>query len=228
MNHQRLYNDKQQQHKHCVSHFWQSQKDPNHFLWSSCEVKKQHENKAPFDVGDKAVKNCRVSEMPTACNINTSSVTGPSCYNVFLILISLFTLHVLFGYLIPSTIKLESFSTFVARCIDSSPVYCIYCKRGYCRWSLTGLILVLLGLYVCVCLKSVKDSSRCKRRGEQECSRLANCRSCSLNVNCQWELQQQECQALPGEDKYCHTLTHIVNYHTPYQISNKHVFVLVR
>ncbi|XP_078787636.1 attractin-like protein 1 isoform X3 [Oryzias latipes] len=46
---------------------------------------------------------------------------------------------------------------------------------------------------------SVKDSSRCKRREEQECFRLANCRSCSLNINCQWEPQQQECQALPGQ-----------------------------
>uniref|UniRef100_A0AAQ5XJI3 Attractin-like 1a n=1 Tax=Amphiprion ocellaris TaxID=80972 RepID=A0AAQ5XJI3_AMPOC len=43
------------------------------------------------------------------------------------------------------------------------------------------------------------DSSRCKRREEQECFRLANCRSCSLNANCQWEAQQQECQALPGK-----------------------------
>ncbi|XP_033933799.1 attractin-like protein 1, partial [Pseudochaenichthys georgianus] len=46
---------------------------------------------------------------------------------------------------------------------------------------------------------SVKDSSSCRRREEQECFRLLNCRSCSLNTNCQWEQQQQECQALPGQ-----------------------------
>ncbi|KAF7649783.1 hypothetical protein LDENG_00135880 [Lucifuga dentata] len=46
---------------------------------------------------------------------------------------------------------------------------------------------------------SVRESSRCKLREEQECFRLANCRSCSLNVNCQWDAQQQECQALPGQ-----------------------------
>ncbi|KAA8583459.1 hypothetical protein FQN60_014667, partial [Etheostoma spectabile] len=40
---------------------------------------------------------------------------------------------------------------------------------------------------------SVRDSSSCKRREEQECFRLANCRSCSLNANCQWEAQQQDC-----------------------------------
>uniref|UniRef100_A0A8D3CGU7 Attractin-like 1a n=1 Tax=Scophthalmus maximus TaxID=52904 RepID=A0A8D3CGU7_SCOMX len=46
---------------------------------------------------------------------------------------------------------------------------------------------------------TVVNSSRCKRREEQECFRLANCRSCSLNVNCQWDQTQQECQALPGQ-----------------------------
>uniref|UniRef100_A0A667XK16 Attractin-like 1a n=1 Tax=Myripristis murdjan TaxID=586833 RepID=A0A667XK16_9TELE len=46
---------------------------------------------------------------------------------------------------------------------------------------------------------SVRDPSRCKRREEQECYRLANCRSCSLNLNCQWDPQQQECHALPGQ-----------------------------
>lgn len=115
------------------------------------------------------------------------------------VLISLFTLHVLFGCLIPSTVTLFIFS-FCCTLYWFLQVYCIYCKRGHWWWSLTGLILFTL--CVCVCLKSVKDSSRCKRREEQECFRLANCRSCSLNVNCQWELQQQECQALPGEETH--------------------------
>lgn len=115
------------------------------------------------------------------------------------VLISLFTLHVLFGCLIPWTVTLFIFS-FCCTLYWFLQVYCIYCKRGHWWWSLTGLILFTL--CVCVCLKSVKDSSRCKRREEQECFRLANCRSCSLNVNCQWELQQQECQALPGEETH--------------------------
>uniref|UniRef100_A0AAQ4Q4F3 Attractin like 1 n=1 Tax=Gasterosteus aculeatus aculeatus TaxID=481459 RepID=A0AAQ4Q4F3_GASAC len=49
------------------------------------------------------------------------------------------------------------------------------------------------------CTVSVRGAAGCKRREEQECFRLANCRSCSLHVNCQWEPQQQECQALPGQ-----------------------------
>uniref|UniRef100_A0A3Q4H2V4 Attractin-like 1a n=1 Tax=Neolamprologus brichardi TaxID=32507 RepID=A0A3Q4H2V4_NEOBR len=55
--------------------------------------------------------------------------------------------------------------------------------------------------FICICffVSTVRDSSRCKRREELECFRLASCRSCLLNVNCQWEPQQQECQALPGQ-----------------------------
>uniref|UniRef100_A0A6Q2YRG6 Attractin-like 1b n=1 Tax=Esox lucius TaxID=8010 RepID=A0A6Q2YRG6_ESOLU len=33
---------------------------------------------------------------------------------------------------------------------------------------------------------------------EQVCSKLANCKSCSLNLNCQWDHHQQECHALPA------------------------------
>ncbi|XP_014881794.1 attractin-like protein 1 isoform X2 [Poecilia latipinna] len=59
------------------------------------------------------------------------------------------------------------------------------------------------------CTVSVRDSSRCKRREEQECFQLASCWSCSLNSNCQWEVQQQECQVLPGEDT--HSSKHFIN-----------------
>uniref|UniRef100_A0A8C7UEX5 Attractin-like protein 1 n=2 Tax=Oncorhynchus mykiss TaxID=8022 RepID=A0A8C7UEX5_ONCMY len=34
---------------------------------------------------------------------------------------------------------------------------------------------------------------------EQICSKLVNCKSCSLNLHCQWELQQQECHAIPAQ-----------------------------
>uniref|UniRef100_A0A4W4EMR1 Attractin-like 1b n=1 Tax=Electrophorus electricus TaxID=8005 RepID=A0A4W4EMR1_ELEEL len=33
----------------------------------------------------------------------------------------------------------------------------------------------------------------------QICSKLANCKSCSLNLNCQWDHQQHECHALPAK-----------------------------
>uniref|UniRef100_A0A673ZDZ3 Attractin like 1 n=1 Tax=Salmo trutta TaxID=8032 RepID=A0A673ZDZ3_SALTR len=37
------------------------------------------------------------------------------------------------------------------------------------------------------------------KQNEQICSKLVNCKSCSLNLNCQWELQQQECHAIPAQ-----------------------------
>ncbi|CAL8254265.1 unnamed protein product [Lota lota] len=49
------------------------------------------------------------------------------------------------------------------------------------------------------CTVSIQDTSRCTQKEEQECSCLANCRSCLLNLNCQWDQQQQECHALPGQ-----------------------------
>uniref|UniRef100_A0A8C2X7D6 Attractin-like 1a n=1 Tax=Cyclopterus lumpus TaxID=8103 RepID=A0A8C2X7D6_CYCLU len=63
------------------------------------------------------------------------------------------------------------------------------------------------GCQWCEDRKCMSASSNCTvvspragdRRAAVLCFRLANCRSCSLNVNCQWELQQQECQALPGQ-----------------------------
>ncbi|GLD73205.1 attractin-like protein 1 isoform X2, partial [Lates japonicus] len=65
-------------------------------------------------------------------------------------------------------------------------------------WSQNHLTTLHAAILPCT-TPSVRDSSRCKRREEQECFRLANCRSCSLNINCQWDQQQQESQALPGQ-----------------------------
>ena len=48
-------------------------------------------------------------------------------------------------------------------------------------------------------LQSVKNFTKCSIRNEQICSKLANCKSCSLNLNCQWDHQQHECHALPGK-----------------------------
>uniref|UniRef100_A0A673AW35 Attractin-like 1b n=1 Tax=Sphaeramia orbicularis TaxID=375764 RepID=A0A673AW35_9TELE len=39
--------------------------------------------------------------------------------------------------------------------------------------------------------------TECPVRNEQVCSKLANCKSCSLNLNCQWDQNQSECHALP-------------------------------
>ncbi|KAL7869247.1 hypothetical protein AOLI_G00132350 [Acnodon oligacanthus] len=49
------------------------------------------------------------------------------------------------------------------------------------------------------CTSSVKNFTKCSIRNEQICSKLANCKSCSLNLNCQWDHQQHECHALPAK-----------------------------
>lgn len=49
------------------------------------------------------------------------------------------------------------------------------------------------------CTASVKNFTKCSIRNEQICSKLANCKSCSLNLNCQWDHQQHECHALPAK-----------------------------
>uniref|UniRef100_A0A8C6TGZ4 Attractin-like 1b n=1 Tax=Neogobius melanostomus TaxID=47308 RepID=A0A8C6TGZ4_9GOBI len=42
-------------------------------------------------------------------------------------------------------------------------------------------------------------SPPCPVRNEQVCSKLANCKSCSLNLNCQWDQNQSECHAMPAQ-----------------------------
>ncbi|KAM6951255.1 attractin-like protein 1 [Aplochiton taeniatus] len=49
------------------------------------------------------------------------------------------------------------------------------------------------------CTANVKNFTNCPVRVEQVCSKLANCKSCSLNLNCQWDPNQQECHALPAQ-----------------------------
>ncbi|XP_066535250.1 attractin-like protein 1 [Hoplias malabaricus] len=47
------------------------------------------------------------------------------------------------------------------------------------------------------CIQPVKVFSECRVHDEQVCSDLNNCRSCSVNINCMWVPQTQECHAMP-------------------------------
>uniref|UniRef100_A0A668ANY9 Attractin like 1 n=1 Tax=Myripristis murdjan TaxID=586833 RepID=A0A668ANY9_9TELE len=49
------------------------------------------------------------------------------------------------------------------------------------------------------CTSNVRNFTLCPVRNEQVCSKLANCKSCSLNPNCQWDQNQSECHALPAQ-----------------------------
>lgn len=60
----------------------------------------------------------------------------------------------------------------------------------------TAILKVRLYWYL---LQGVRNFTKCSIRNEQICSKLANCKSCTLNLNCQWDHQQHECHALPGK-----------------------------
>ncbi|XP_053720567.1 attractin-like protein 1 isoform X1 [Synchiropus splendidus] len=49
------------------------------------------------------------------------------------------------------------------------------------------------------CTASVSNFSECPAHNELVCSKLANCKSCLLNLNCQWDQNQSECHALPAQ-----------------------------
>ncbi|XP_026018877.1 attractin-like protein 1 isoform X2 [Astatotilapia calliptera] len=49
------------------------------------------------------------------------------------------------------------------------------------------------------CTSNVKNFTECPVRNEQVCSKLANCKSCSLNLNCQWDQNHSQCHALPAQ-----------------------------
>ncbi|KAK5881261.1 hypothetical protein CesoFtcFv8_022081 [Champsocephalus esox] len=49
------------------------------------------------------------------------------------------------------------------------------------------------------CTANVRNFTECPVRNEQVCTKMANCKSCSVNLNCQWDQNQSECHALPAQ-----------------------------
>ncbi|MEQ2189507.1 hypothetical protein GOODEAATRI_026021, partial [Goodea atripinnis] len=64
--------------------------------------------------------------------------------------------------------------------------------------EITATLLITLTLSL-PCFQGVKNFTECPVRIEQVCSKLANCKSCSLNLNCQWEQNHSQCHSLPGK-----------------------------
>uniref|UniRef100_A0AAY4BHW9 Attractin n=1 Tax=Denticeps clupeoides TaxID=299321 RepID=A0AAY4BHW9_9TELE len=48
------------------------------------------------------------------------------------------------------------------------------------------------------CTVTVRYFTKCSVKNEHICSKIFDCRSCSLSANCQWEPQTQECHSLPA------------------------------
>uniref|UniRef100_G3NTX7 Attractin-like 1b n=1 Tax=Gasterosteus aculeatus aculeatus TaxID=481459 RepID=G3NTX7_GASAC len=51
----------------------------------------------------------------------------------------------------------------------------------------------------CTSVSGPPGGDGCPVRNEHVCSKLANCKSCSLNVNCQWDQNQSVCHASPAQ-----------------------------
>lgn len=64
--------------------------------------------------------------------------------------------------------------------------------------EITATLLITLTLSLS-CFQGVKNFTECPVHIEQVCSKLANCKSCSLNLNCQWEQNHSQCHSLPGK-----------------------------
>ncbi|XP_032889833.1 attractin-like protein 1 isoform X1 [Amblyraja radiata] len=48
------------------------------------------------------------------------------------------------------------------------------------------------------CTVAVTNYTKCRVRNEHVCSKFTNCKTCSSKLNCQWDLQNHECRALPA------------------------------
>uniref|UniRef100_A0A8C9X7G5 Attractin like 1 n=1 Tax=Sander lucioperca TaxID=283035 RepID=A0A8C9X7G5_SANLU len=88
-------------------------------------------------------------------------------------------------------------------CVKAGPgVRCIW-SRGRCLpWEPSMKFKTFCGLtfhFFAFRLFNVRNFTECPVRNEHVCSKLANCKSCSLNLNCQWDQNQSECHALPGK-----------------------------
>uniref|UniRef100_A0A4W5LSM9 Attractin like 1 n=1 Tax=Hucho hucho TaxID=62062 RepID=A0A4W5LSM9_9TELE len=81
------------------------------------------------------------------------------------------------------------------RCANAGPgIRCVWFRDHCVPWD-TGLANGSVPAPFC----PPRTSTCCMTLNEHICSKLVNCKSCSLNLNCQWELQQQECHAIPAQ-----------------------------
>uniref|UniRef100_A0A673AYI4 Attractin-like 1b n=1 Tax=Sphaeramia orbicularis TaxID=375764 RepID=A0A673AYI4_9TELE len=92
--------------------------------------------------------------------------------------------------LIIRTIYAECFPTVDERCYRFSDCASCTANTNGCQWCDDKK---------CISAASncTSNFTECPVRNEQVCSKLANCKSCSLNLNCQWDQNQSECHALP-------------------------------
>ncbi|KAI2658388.1 Attractin-like protein 1 [Labeo rohita] len=86
-------------------------------------------------------------------------------------------------------------ATVDERCYRFSDCTSCTANTNGCQWCDSKKCISALSN----CTSTVKNFTKCPIRNEQICSKMANCKSCSLNLSCQWDPQQQECHTLPAQ-----------------------------
>ncbi|XP_026132176.1 attractin-like protein 1 isoform X1 [Carassius auratus] len=86
-------------------------------------------------------------------------------------------------------------ATVDERCYRFSDCTSCTANTNGCQWCDSKKCISALSN----CTATVKNFTKCLIRNEQICSKMANCKSCSLNLSCQWDPQQQECHTLPAQ-----------------------------
>uniref|UniRef100_A0A671KI01 Attractin-like protein 1 n=1 Tax=Sinocyclocheilus anshuiensis TaxID=1608454 RepID=A0A671KI01_9TELE len=91
------------------------------------------------------------------------------------------------------------FTTVDERCYRFSDCTSCTANTNGCQWCDSKKCISALSNCTAVSWPTVKNFTKCPIRNEQICSKMANCKSCSLNISCQWDPQQQECHTLPAQ-----------------------------
>uniref|UniRef100_A0AAY4AY35 Attractin-like protein 1 n=1 Tax=Denticeps clupeoides TaxID=299321 RepID=A0AAY4AY35_9TELE len=99
----------------------------------------------------------------------------------------------------PPLEQLRVKSTIDERCYRFSDCASCTSNTNGCQWCDDKKCISAASNFQSVKIWSVKNFTQCTVRVAQICTKLVNCKSCSLNRNCQWDIQQQECHVLTGE-----------------------------
>ncbi|XP_016107690.1 attractin-like protein 1 [Sinocyclocheilus grahami] len=86
-------------------------------------------------------------------------------------------------------------ATVDERCYRFSDCTSCTANTNGCQWCDSKKCISALSN----CTATVKNFTKCPIRNLEICSKMANCKSCSLNLSCQWDPQQQECHTLPAQ-----------------------------
>uniref|UniRef100_A0A668AFB0 Attractin like 1 n=1 Tax=Myripristis murdjan TaxID=586833 RepID=A0A668AFB0_9TELE len=95
--------------------------------------------------------------------------------------------------------KLLPLITVDERCYRFSDCASCTANTNGCQWCDDKKCISASSNCTSVSPPNVRNFTLCPVRNEQVCSKLANCKSCSLNPNCQWDQNQSECHALPAQ-----------------------------